>query len=623
MGNNLVWRAASEGSTLDSDGLDRLLRQIDYVLNGIIDKINLPAVEVTEVGISVCGLPPFSPDLSLPLETLNEVHHGDKRVSEDIEWSDVEVSVRKVLALASKIPETDITKDESMFHLGLDSISAIKVSALLRKESIQLSVSELLRASTVRKIALLATQKSTGPDITNPVGKCAISLGIEDSKIQHILTAVRIAPKDVETVLPATAGQVYMLSMWQNTEGALFDSTFEYKAEAMLDELQLRAAWAALLRQCPILRSTFVVTGQRSVPVVQVVLNEGEKQVTWGDDDVEVVQSGIPNHIVPLPRLFAHHSSESTVLKLQIMHTLYDAVSLPLLISHLRSLYNYPEKRVQDQQGLEDYLAYTQSHSTLPAQRDFWCEYLSGSTSTLAPTNKPRNSPGEIIRTEVFRPALLPAAFDLGAAARRNGLTAQGIFLAAYARVYSAFLHQAEPKLDPSTVVFGVYIANRFDPIPGLSTLAAPTLNLVPLKVRASTETSLRVTASQVQRDLQDIGTTQNAAVSLWEIDEWTGIKLNSFVNFLRLPVTETEFGEDETDDGDGLGTHKSKGMVTFKPVEPAWENGHRREVALPTTKFVEPEALKQNAVRESYLVSFFRRIQSPNSLPPRLLWGK
>jgi hypothetical protein len=89
-------------------------------------------------------------------------------------------------------------------------------------------------------------------------------------------------------------------------------------------------------------------------------------------------------------------------------------------------------------------------------------------------------------------------------------------------------------------VVLGIYLANRSH-IEHLPTLRSPTLNLVPLLVRSVSSTPLLDIAKQIQQDLQAIGSAENSAVGLWEIAAWTGVKVDTFVNFLRLPNTAEE----------------------------------------------------------------------------------
>jgi hypothetical protein len=89
-------------------------------------------------------------------------------------------------------------------------------------------------------------------------------------------------------------------------------------------------------------------------------------------------------------------------------------------------------------------------------------------------------------------------------------------------------------------VIFGIYLSNRHLPVADLETLAAPTLNIVPIRVSAPGDKSTIEAARQIQDDLMTIGDPENSVISLWRIMEWTGIRVDCFFNFLKLPGSST-----------------------------------------------------------------------------------
>jgi len=196
-------------------------------------------------------------------------------------------------------------------------------------------------------------------------------------------------------------------------------------------------------------------------------------------------------------------------------------------------------------------------------------------------------------RTEVFRPSLLDNIDKLEALARRNGVSIQAIFLAAYATLHSRVLYGTD--VDATTdVIFGIYLANRSHSLEGLPELAAPTVNLVPIRVKAPLQRSLLAIAKGVQTDLQEIGQVENSGVGLWEIEEWTGVKIDCFINFLKLP----DAAEDDTA-GVNIGD-----KIRIVPVPADWENGRRKVTEEDVEGFREPHALVKNPVKNVYLPS-------------------
>lgn len=616
MGDDVVWRATSEESTLDDEGLHELLCRIDSVADAIMTDPNAPSFALTDDGISICGLPSFTPSFTSVSETIDspEAREG---LQLDPEWSDIEKSIRKVLSLVSKVSEDEIRKDQTIFHLGLDSISAIKVCSLLRRQSIRLSVSELLRAATISNMAVIVNNQANLGKIWSTDTDAVLRKTMKDldSSINALCASADIDLVRVEKVIPATPGQVYFLSVWQNTRGALFQSTFEYKWQGLLDKPRLDEAWRSLLIQSPILRSTFVATAQRKLPILQVVLKD-YKPVRWLDRDaLSAVVQGNGDSDLPVANLRAQYDSGVTLLQLDISHTLYDAISLPQIISYLQLLYDKLDSQITPQPRLDDFLALTLSGSDVSKRKKFWRKYL-GSSTSLPTGSLRRTESNQNIRTEVFQPALFPSASHLERTARLKGVTFQSLFLAAYARAFATFLPKIEDNIGNANVIFGIYLANRSHPLEGLSSLAAPTVNIVPLKVTITPPSkSLIDIATRIQDDLQDISDLQNSTVSLWEIDDWTGIKINSTVNFLKLLVLDEDDGANDDisssvamNSSDGADNKKTK----FHPVQPPeWNSGvlRRRRQTMTVPEFVDPVALKQNIIRDSYLVSY----PSPN----------
>jgi len=150
-------------------------------------------------------------------------------------------------------------------------------------------------------------------------------------------------------------------------------------------------------------------------------------------------------------------------------------------------------------------------------------------------------------------------------------------------------------------VIIGIYLANRSH-LEDLSSLAAPTLNLVPLRVRSPTRTSLAELAKQIQKDLQLIGTPENSSVGLWEIEAWTGVTVDTFVNFVKVP--------DNSDD-----TTNKQAIVMDQEAE-----NHRTEKRshvsdLAGDNFIVPEELQHEVLGKTYKVSGYSDSESLDML--------
>ena len=603
IGDTLMWRAASHDSIMDRNSLAELLDQLDLILRALITSPNLPTVEWVQDKPLICGLHVVGKALKATSRAEGESGRTMREFSE--EWTNEETSIRRILSVVSGMPEAQIQKQQTIYHLGLDSISAIKVSSLLRKEAIELSVNDLLQAPTIRDLATLAVTKSSTDGDLSFDAKQVLDKEIEGVDLEQLCSATGVDIQNVECMRPISPGQMYLLTIWQKTRGVVFQSTFEYTATSRLDKVRLEKAWRDLLSQCPILRSRFAATGQHRRPMVQLVMKDFHNGINWIDEHGSIKPACDRSHILPpMASLQVRLDSRSTLLRLQILHAYYDAVSLPLLITHLQSLYSNPDAEMTQPPRIDEFMAYTIRHSNPLLRRDFWINYLGSSPTRANWAAKKIEDDHQPARIEVFQSAVLKVD-RLQDLASRKGVSIQALFLAAYALEYAYRVSDGDghsTSEDQEVVIFGIYLANRSHSIERLHKLAIPTMNVVPLKVGIlSGPYHLEAMAEQIRRDLREISSLQNSAVSLWEIDDWTGIKLDAFVNFIKLP--------DQTDvEEDGHGVVKEGEPVTFYPVDTTQlllrRDGRQAVVPLSTNDFVEPIALLNNLVKNSYLVS-------------------
>ena len=168
------------------------------------------------------------------------------------------------------------------------------------------------------------------------------------------------------------------------------------------------------------------------------------------------------------------------------------------------------------------------------ARKDFWTRYLRD-VNPLQLSQPLVDGPQR--RVEIFKPKLFTCVAELESLARKQNLSTQALLFASYAKVYTNLASRTNDHDDAteSDVVLGIYLSNRSHLL-DLDRLAAPTLSLVPLLVRTPQQSSLLDLAKQVQADLQEISTAENSAVTLAEVYEWAGVRVDTFVNLLKLP---------------------------------------------------------------------------------------
>lgn len=579
----LVWRCAVKDEVFSLEETRTLLRKLDEVLGSIIAHPDKQSVDSTSQGVSVCGLPTFREGEMLPPREKHEEKESSPHI--DAPLSDTAAKIRQALAMVSQLPEHEIERDMSIFHIGLDSISAIKVSSILRKQGIGLGVGNMLKAGTVGKMAEVATVLTT-PALSQVKTTDSV---IEDTlrNVDHgkMLRQAGIEVAQVDRILPLTAGQTYMLSMWLNTKGANFYPTFLYGVERSVELGVLQSSWQALLETNPILRTRIIATEQNDLPYVQVALKEASASLIDVTGQNEEITVNTMNRVAmqqPWVYLFVSQNPKGWTLKLKIHHALYDGVSLPLLMQQFQDICNSASVAAPDN-ALDEYMACSYALPAILSRQAFWTQYLTGVGPY--PSTELRSAP--VSRTEIFKPDMVHT-FNLEAFARQQGVSTQAFFLAAYSRLCAARTN----LIDKEDVVIGVYLANRSLPIDSLPTAAIPTLNLLPLRVRSPLSTTILDAAIQIQNDLQEISDPANATASLHEISEWTGVRVETFVNFLSLPETNGESG-----------MSRDSGVKITQETD--WQEAVSRVTDIGGDDWKPPKTLVNERINAAYLVCF------------------
>lgn len=599
--DSLSWTSACEDEVFNTEGLDDLIEKLDLVLRRILHAPNDSAIELTEGGIVICGLPAFRKN-----ESKGAGNHSNRddifNTSQFEDWTLTESIIRKVLSEVSHTPEGEITKSQTIFNLGLDSILAIKVSSLLGKRSISLSVSEMLKAATIMNMAQLADANRKDFVLVKKDTKTPLFHLLGHFPVQEAVENAAMGLAEAHKILPCSPGQIYMLSAWQNSEGAEFYSTFELTTSKKLNKMRLDQAWYTLCEKSSILKTRFASTGDRQTPFLQVVLRHSKNPIVWlsqPPSDGQLLtdfNKPLVSLAVVLPNSHTSSDSATTSLFLKIHHALYDGVSLNILVQQLQSLYQDPNTTLDTEPEFEDFLVQELTSSSQTSRKEFWSMYLSRSENILLPLGGPSSEYSKYERKCLYTPRLVQSTISLSMVARAENVSFQAVFLASYATVYAKLLSRLGAGIAQSSdIVFGIYLANRSHPLPGLPTLAAPTVNLVPLRIREALQVPVLEMAKSIQRDLHMIGSVENSRVGLWEVCDWTGVLIDCFVNFLALPDLKAQ--EEDGANVLNLGLEQvavdpgSKGYIAQTETGREW---YQRNFRWP----------RENAVKDVYRVS-------------------
>ncbi|KAH8172332.1 AMP-binding enzyme domain-containing protein [Sarocladium implicatum] len=521
LGDRLIWRATSQLSSYDSGELAKLMKDLNHALRCLIEEPNRQLVEMEGDETTICGLA----QVTLHQESSSEKLDSERRVAEEEPDPTFPTSsIVEVLSAVSQVPVGDIKRWNSIYHLGIDSISAIKVSSLLVQKGVTLRPRDLLMATDISDMAKKANDRALevtrGEHVDQDATKTTWTPPA-DIDVGEVLAQHGISPSEVDAILPALPAQVYMIRSWHMSEGQIFFSEFCLKLPASVSVSGVETAWLKLQEDMPLLRTSFYPTGSDRIPVVQVIRKTpgDHRHKDWATCWTEKDEDG------------------GLILTLKIHHALYDAFSLPTLAKKLISSCSGSVVKGQPS-SLEPWIKYA-VQPTVPdhqeSKREFWQKYFS-KTSDVARdqplyANQPCADRVSHVETGVIRDVS-----QLRRSAATFGTTVQALFLAAYAR---ARAKEQKDRRKVSPITMGIYLANRTaaDVLPE----EYPTLCIVPIRVRVDLKDHLGPAALQVQQDLNELSSKGMAEVGLWDIKEWTGVTIDTVVNFVAKEDTTTE----------------------------------------------------------------------------------
>lgn len=416
-------------------------------------------------------------------------------------WGPEADILRQTISALAEVEESAVTPDSSVFELGLDSIEAIKLSSRLRQQSINLSVSDIMRNPTIRKLDLFLRTLSTQPE----------ELMGQDS-FAEFETRIRGAwnPRthnwiedEIEAIYPTTPLQEAMIAHTLASDYKLYFNHDILVLEPWVDLRRLRSAWATVARHSEILRTTFfnateILPGSLCT-FGQLVHKQSELslgEVTMAPDgDLDkalkaVMQQALESADMmkePPFKITVVHRAKARYLVLSMSHALYDGWSIGLLHDDVRSAYHgQPTKRPSCRPILKNIYKGNRDDT-----ERFWRQALTGASATRLPA----------IRTGTFQPAThrverlsaLPLS-GIRSFCKQMGVTVQSLGQMCWALVLAHFL--GEPD-----VMFGTVVSGRdFD---SADEIMFPAMNTIP--VRASIRGTYKEMLQDIQKNSADV----------------------------------------------------------------------------------------------------------------------
>ncbi|KAE8347156.1 hypothetical protein BDV24DRAFT_147245 [Aspergillus arachidicola] len=419
----------------------------------------------------------------------------------------------------------DVGMDDDFFHLGGDSIAAMKLTSNARLQGLSITVLEIfenpilsslaqiLRPLHFRVPARTVTQASSMGDTNH--------LDLDDLDSPQL----GYSRDEIVALMPATECQFHMAN-----KPPVY---WFLDIDEPLDVEMLRVACETLIQRHAILRTVFTLSGEQPIQVilkhVAVTVNEvsvqGEDAIaaarSWSCRDSDDNPPYVDRPQIAFALVQGDGNSPQHVLIIKLSHAQYDGWCLQTLFQDLLGLYH--DIQVSVPLEFAEYSSFC--HNTLkPWGLSYWQSLLGGSTVTPALPSSPMRNSDSVSR--ILSSKSLPLVDT------PSGISMATIGKAAWATVLARW-HRLQD------VVFGQLVTGRNIELDGVEHVVGCCINYIPVRIKLHKPQSVLELLHQVQsQHLQAMPyeTVEFGAIAK-RLDWPSNIQFGALISALVTPI--------------------------------------------------------------------------------------
>ncbi|RAK85527.1 acetyl-CoA synthetase-like protein [Aspergillus costaricaensis CBS 115574] len=386
-----------------------------------------------------------------------------------------------------------IARTSHFFHLGGDSVRAMKLAGLARREGWIIAVPDIFAHPTLSEMASLAVP-SKGVSAPSPDPFSLVGSGRRTSDL--IDTATRqcsITQGDIEDIYPCTPLQEALIASTVQKPGT-YQALEAFDLTADVDLTLLNMAWHKTAAIHAILRTRIMQehTGELFQVVVKGPLSWTVEQADEISDDELMHFQRTMGIGTPLIHLVLLQSARSTLpdrLLLSVHHALYDGWSLPLLLEEVNKQYHDPNWPHDPTPGFNVFVSHVAK--SVDECHAFWKQELEAKTEAPA---FPRLPDGAYVPNPQ---AILQDRVSVSPAQDGSEITLATMIQASWALTASCYLNANE-------IGFGITTSGRAAPVPGIDRLLGPTLATLPRRIHIQKKLDVKTFLQQLQRSFTE-----------------------------------------------------------------------------------------------------------------------
>jgi amino acid adenylation domain-containing protein len=397
----------------------------------------------------------------------------DLRVPDEA-FTIMESRLRDLWASVLSVNALVIGRHSTFLHLGGDSVSAMKLTALARQNCLKLTVSDILSRPVLCEMALACgTIHHVDTKDPTPFGL------LKNPNLRNEIQSLVDQP--IQDAYPCTPIQEGLMALSLRRLGAyLAQAVVKLPPGTNLD--QYTSAWQSVLRLNAILRTVII---DCSEGLVQVVLEKtpqcyrsGSLQSYLKEDSLRPMGLGDE-----LSRIGFVSDMQGDFLVWTAHHSIFDGYSSELIFDQVNK--HYSQISTASPPPYSRFIQFLGSSENEESEA-FWRNYLENATSVSFPFNRPANY--EAGATTVFQQAIT-----------FGNPQAQNITLASLIR--ASWLLLIAKYCATDDIVTAATLSGRSAPVQGVEAMTGPTITTVPIRVRLKTDDSVYDYLMRIQEE--------------------------------------------------------------------------------------------------------------------------
>jgi amino acid adenylation domain-containing protein len=399
-----------------------------------------------------------------------------------------EFKLRELWAkILGKKPE-DIGKNDSFLQIGGDSIRAIQLVSLARKDGLSLTVASIFKDSRLSHLA--ATAISTNSEVISQVTPSPFSL-LAAERVDNLHKQARdqcglASNQIIEDAYPCTPLQEGLMALSIKQPGS-YTAASIHKLSMNIDIKRFKDAWNETVQRCVMLRTRIIFLDGQTIQVVvaEDACWDTTDGITTLDSAIEATLGLEMTYGSRLCRYGLATKGDDTYFIWTMHHSIFDGWTADLIRQQLHCLYYHLHAPLL--QPYSRFIKYTLGLDHT-ASGKYWLEQLHDVKRLSFPPQQPQGTLNEEStrsdRSSTKSISLLRPVDSL--------ITKATVIRAAWAIVLGRYS-------DTDDVCFGTSISGRYASVPDLETIAGPLVATFPVRIHLQRQQNITTFLHDIQ----------------------------------------------------------------------------------------------------------------------------